>query len=627
MGLLARLRAGYALPAPAAHPEEVSATTPTGRLTLGRPVGESSDLRRIRDLPRRRLDPEDPAAARKWTALLRKPDGGPCECVKKWGICLRELRPVQGWALEEAATCGGLLGAIGVGEGKTAVDILLAMVIPRVHSAVLLIPPDLRAQFLERDFPAWSAHFRVPNLAGGSRFVPGLPVLHVVAYSELSGAKATDLLVRLSPDVIVADEAHNLKHRTAARTKRFLRYFAEHKSTRLIALSGTITTRSIKDYGHLADLALRERSPLPRHFPTLEEWAGALDAESSTTIATPAGALASLCAPGESVRQGFSRRLVETPGVVATREGTLGVSLVLGERKVGVPESVTKALAQVRITWQRPDGEELTDGTTKAAVLRQIACGFFYRWTWPRGESPEVIRRWLEVRKNWHREIREALKHAPAFRDSPLLLARAAHRWHHGFVEGETHHPAYTRHRLTWASETWLDWLAVRDTAEPQTEAVWIDRYLAHDAASWAKERPGLVWYSHAALGEAIAALGVTHFGPGPEASSAILRERGDRSAVVSARAHGTGKNLQAWSRNLIVALSSDGAVNEQLIGRTHRSRQRADSVSVDLYLHTPEMRDALDTAMARARYMQQTTGQPQRLLYSSKAGHFAQPG
>jgi len=508
---------------------------------------------------------------------------------------------------------------------NTGLDILLPLVVPECRVALLLIPPNLKAQFLQRDLPQWSQHFRVPNLAGGRTFEAGIPVLHVVAYSELSNAKATDLIKRVRPDLIIADECHQISRRDAARTKRFMRHFTDYPKTRFVALSGTLTSRSLQDYAHLSALALHEGSPLPLHWPTVEEWAGAIDAEKVTTIAAPIGALRKLCNPGEHVREGFRRRLVETSGVVATQEGVLGTSLYLQERTLQVPRCVNEALQGVRMTWQRPDGEELTDALTKSAVCRQLACGFYYRWIWPRGEPPPVRETWLKARREWHRELREKLKHSREHMDSPLLLTRAAHRWHEGFNEiteegRRVEHPPHTRHRMTWASDCYLEWQRVKDSAEPQTEAVWVDDYLVQDAARWAKENVGLIWYTHSAFGERLASQGqLPFFGPGNEANVALLKERGDRSIVVSAKAHGTGKNLQAWSRNLICNPGTSGKDWEQLLGRTHRTGQRADEVFAEVYRQTEEMREALDQAMRDARYVAQSTGQQQKLLYANR--------
>lgn len=573
----------------------------------GAPVGWSKDLKRIQGLVRRELDVTDPAPAEQLTKLLRK-ENKSCLCLKRYGYCIDKLLPIQGVALAAASNNKGLLAPIGVGHGKTGIDILLPMVMG-VERAVLLLQPNLKTQFVERDYLQWSEHFNTPNLSNSGEYKKGLPNLHVVSYSELSNIKSSDLLKRLNPQLIIADEAHNLKDRKSARTKRFLRYMSDNPCM-FVALSGTLTTKSLRDYAHLAGLALGEGSPLPLHWPTVEEWSSALDPSERPA---PAGMLREFCKPAENIRQGFRRRLVDTTGVVATEESALGTSLVISEVEAGnIPVEVTKALEGVRKSWQRPDGEELTDALTKAASCRQLSAGFYYRWIWPNREPEAIIREWLEARAEWHKEIRERLKHSRVNMDSPGLLEQAAARWHLGYKsEGSSVvHPPHTKSgpEPVWASTTYMRWREIRDQAHPQSQAVWVDDFLVKKAAEWAKSNVGIVWVEFPELGGRIAEVAkAPYFGGGPEASSTILNEEGKRTIVASIKAHGTGKNLQKFSRNLIVGAPTDGGVWEQLIARTHRPGQQADEVTVQLYLHTEELRKSFRTAYERAVYMQET--------------------
>lgn len=92
-------------------------------------------------------------------------------------------------------------------------------------------------------------------------------------------------------ETVVAD-------RKSARTRRFLRYLEAHPETRLVAQSGTLATRTIKDYAHLAEFALREGSPLPLREPVVEEWAAALD---PGTAVAPPGLLLKLVGPPQQL--------------------------------------------------------------------------------------------------------------------------------------------------------------------------------------------------------------------------------------------------------------------------------------------------------------------------------------
>jgi hypothetical protein len=631
----------------------------------GAAVGPSEDLTRILKLPRRTIRvTDDESAAKKWTEILRRkrtPAEGPCDCVERWGFCIEKLRPVQGWALEEFAQVGGIVGPVGVGHGKEGICILTPMAalisgrIKAGDACMLLLQANLKAQLLQRDLPQWGAHFAVPNLAGGRFHTPGRPVLHVVSFHDLQSPRNADIGERTNPRIVIVNESQNVANRDGPRGKRFVRLFARNTRVHLAAFSGTFTKQSLTDYAHIAAFALQDGSPLPIAPPVVDEWAAALDA---TETPAPLGQLHKLCNPGESGRDGFRRRLHETPGVVATTEGSLDTLLTLREFKFGEPPETIKALLRdVRELWQRPDGEELVDALQKSAVCRQLASGFFLRWRFPRGETKEQIETWLLARKFFHKELREALKYRSRIgMDSPFLLIQAAIRWHDGYTfvdpngghqhttacyelrrdeygapydhvvcrvpEGDRRFiPPQTKNgpRPVWDSLTWPEWKRVKESVEPVTQAVFVDDYFARACADWAKQQTGIVWYDSDAFGRWVAKLGgLPFYGPGQDASAKILGEKGTRSIVASYRAHGTGKNLQVFAHNLIAQVPSDGAQLEQLIARTHRPGQRAQEVTAAFPRHTDEVRDAFEAARGKARYIQETMGTPQKILYAA---------
>ena len=102
---------------------------------------------------------------------------------------------------------------------------------------------------------------------------------------------------------------------------------------------------------------------------------------------------------------------------------------------------------------------------------------------------------------------------------------------------------------------------------------------------------------------------GVPYFGAG---DSRILDWKGP--CVASIAAHGTGKNLQHWSSNLVVIPPTSGQVWEQLLGRTHRQGQQEDTVTAEVYLHHAAYEASMSQAFADA--LQDTLGNQQRLLY-----------
>src|SRR4029077_5568554 len=175
----------------------------------------------------------------------------------------------------------------------------------------------------------------------------------------------------------------------------------------------------------------------------------------------------------------------------------------------------------------------------------------------------------------------------------------------------------YTGELPIWHAATWAAWREISDAVRPTTDTVWLSDFWARDAIKWARASPGVVWYLHTSFGHAVAEMGdLPFYGEGAEASERILSERGDRSIVASLKAHGTGKNLQAFSRMLVANPPSNGGLWEQVIGRLHRHGQEKD-VDVYVYLHTQEFREALETGRRHAQYVQATTGKAEKLLFA----------
>jgi len=581
-------------------------------------VGGSEDLNRILALPKRARitedSPEAGAVIKRMTERLRRHNPS-CACPLR---CITELKLAQAWALEEISTVGGLLGAIGVGHGKTGLDILTPLVMPGCKVAVLLVPPKLQEQ-LKRDYLAWREHFRVPSIVfmdNTGWIVSGAPVLHVIPYSRLSRPEATDLLEKIMPDTFILDEAHKARHPKTAGTGRIVRYCAQHPDTRVVSWSGTVTSASIKDYSHLLAFGLKSGSPLPLDANVVQEWALAID---PSDWPAPIGKLAQFCEPGEHIHQGFHRRLVETPGVVSTTQGAVDASIVISERHVSTPKYISQILAVVRETMVRPDGEELVDALSVQACARQLACGFYYRWRFPKGEPEALILKWFAARKAWHKELREKLKTGREHLDSPFLCTNAAIR----------HYDRYDGPLPTWKAETWPAWHAIRDSVYHETEPVWVDDFLVADAAEWARKHKGVLWYEHNAFGRKVAALaGLPLYGGGGDAlclptdtpevrAKAAVVETGARSVILSIPSYYQGLDgLQyLFSHQLVANPPASGDAWEQLLGRLHRTGFPGDEMHTLIYRHTDEYRDAWDSARMKAEYIQGTMGNLQKLL------------
>lgn len=624
---------------PGYAPREWQSGAPRDSFGWRPPVGNSPDLERVLALPRREQELDGTERAETIVDLMTERFARvnhTCKCVEinperhAAEGCITRLRLVQALALREICMVGGLLGPIGVGHGKTLID-LLAPLAFAWHAGtqtgdsalcVLLVPPGLVTQLLA-DIEYCGEHFSMPSVVvqgGPSRVRTGVPRLSVMPYSRLSRKDATSWLTLVKPDAIIADECHKLRDRNTATTSRVMRFFDEHRDTKFAGWSGSITSKTIRDYAHLSALALKAGSPLPRAYETVEEWAKAIDP--SPMPADPGALLEGLiatgcCAPGESLHDGIRRRICETIGVVTTTAPAVDCVLEIVERTgVVVPSIITAAIAGA-LDFVRPDGEELITAMQTVACAIELACGFHYRWIYPKHSFPrdeQLVLDWLNRRKEWHKELREQLKSRAEHMDSPELCEFAAQR-HLGLRPSQKKLP-------NWEAATYSAWLDVKSKVKYQTEAVWLDDFLVKDATEWIHEHRGIVWYAHSAFGERLAKHSkAPYYAGGKYAAQAVVEERGDRSIIASIKAHGTGRNgLQfAFADQLFGSSPADPAQWEQTLGRLHRAGQRASVVHAEFYLHTESLKAHVTSALRAALYVQGTMGSAQKLRTGMK--------
>lgn len=515
------------------------------------------------------------------------------------------LRPSQNQALHDIAIARGGVFPIGVGHGKTLICQLAGVALGAKRPLVLL-PAPCETQFW-RDYAANSRHFTLH------------PNLQTLTYSKLQVASGRDALKTIAPDLIIADEAHNLRNLRSARCQRVHRYLREAHDAgipvQFIALSGTLTTKSLNDYAHLAKWALRENAPVPKDAGEVFAWSLCLDAgtKPGQVELSRMGGFTRHFYPGEPLTQdraraAFAERFTRTLGVVATRDSSaVGCSLLILRRSIPIPPAIEAALRQVRETWSLPNGEsEFSERVVLVAACKQIAQGFYYRWDWPKGRPDASDKVWLEERKVWAKAVREQIAGEHDGLDSELLVSNAC-AW-------SVRHASLYPNLKPQTLRAWERWQPFKGTKAPPTVAVWLDDSILRDAVEWAKAQrePVIIWYGDTAVGERFAELGLPVYGQGSE------MPRVAETCAASYNVHGTGKNLQAWRSQILLDPPSSGQAWEQLLGRTHRQGQTADEVLFYYYDHTDEYRSAIAAAKASATYIQETTQTPQRLLFAT---------
>lgn len=557
--------------------------------------------------------------------------------------CILGLNAIQAWVLKEAPKVGGVVGFLGVGSGKSICGVLAPLAFSDCKQAMILAEPGQRKHY-KSQYLRLREHFRVPSIVFDDEpgyTVVGTPPLHFLPYSKLSHASASDLLEKRAPDVLICDEAHRIAG-ISARTRRVLRFLtaqirareaalAEGKpvrsrATRFLVWSGTLEPRSIKDTQHLMTHALGDGSPAPLDPNEAEAWSAVIDPVKQPDRTSSCarrlqhafgGGVVEhsvsdlfIGGPEEEIRKNYARRRIETLGVVSTTVASIGASIYFRERSTPkMPAAIKQALAMVR-QGERPDGDELVDQSEIVRCVRDVASGYYYRWVFRREDPDHLIDEWFQKRKLWLKELRAKLLVGEVHLDSPLLCQNAAIRfWQESKYEGDL---------PVWASEHWPAWAEIKDRVPHTPGVVWVDEYLAQDAAEWARQNKGIVWYLGDPFGKKVADLaGLPCHGGGPDAEKNIMAERGDRSIIASVAAHGQGRDgLQyLFDIQLVSQMPSSNTRVEQLLGRLHRVGQPSDAITTEAYLPVHESREALRKVIAQAEFSYQMTGNQQKIL------------
>lgn len=550
--------------------------TALGKIREAEGVRHTPELDRIFLIPRRvPLTPDEEAERIDLlTDHLRTPGG------------TMRLRPVQAQALFEAHDYQGLFGPIRVSGGKTLIS-LLAPIVLEARAPMLIVPAAL-IEKTRTEARKLAQHWKLPTF------------LHIVSYQSLGRVSGASTLDNLNPDLILCDEAHKLKNKRAAVTKRVARYMHDHPTTRMVILTGTISKRSLHDFAHLLLWSLKLRTPLPRHYTELEAWALALD-ERPNAIVPPLhpGAILKLATEEDignvtqRARTAVRRRINDTPGVVTASGEGCNVSLRVQGHIVETTEQTKAAFERLRDKWETPDGWPLNDGFAIWRHARELALGFYYCW------APRPPADWLEARKEWSKFCRKTLKGNQRRLDSEMQVALAC-----------KDHPEW------YGDEEYKAWVAIRDSFKPKTVAVPFDDSVLEYVTGWVQRHGGLVWCEHIDFAERLSAkTGLPYFaGEGLDASGCSIEDFDGPAAILSIEANREGRNLQRYSKNLVVSPPQQGDRWQQLLARTHRDGQEADEVICDVVVSCVEHLEAMSIMQSDAQYQEDITGDTQKL-------------
>lgn len=577
------------------------------------------------------------------------------------------LLPTQVGAVLAWDLFKGVFGPIGVGWGKTAITLMIAnraFTEGDSDRTILFVPSQVYDQLVRNDI-AWvrkRVGLKVPfiYMAGKSLAerksiaTSGKKGCYIMTYSLLSTRDSDDLLDWIKPQLIIADEAHEVRNLTAARSARLMRYMSEQQPY-LVALSGTITKKSINDYHHLIAYALRKYCPLPLDAALSCNWSFVLDADADPSDAQT-GPIYPLLdwarrnfpdAEGLTndvmgFREAYQLRLTHTPGVVATGDAQIGTSLVLQNSPVKKYTQhkdwprLKELIDQVEELWISPSGDEIELGFHKWRYLYELSFGFYYNLRWPtleelgkRGYSEEAAQEALdgalahhEAHQEYSKELRQWLKYRSKPKlDTPFLVGGEMARNGAANVGAGLY-------------ELWSAMKAMQfeDMPERISEPIRICSYKVDHVLQWAqslkKGEGALIWFHHQEAGRWIAEVlqkaGLPVIYCPSEShrkgSNAAIRDERNANKIVvaSMRGHGTGKNLQHFQRQLYPQFPRDASLIEQVLGRTHRTGQTADVLIAET-MNTIEFDHTnMSACLVDALYTHQTMGAPHKLIYSS---------
>lgn len=599
------------------------------------------------------VDPLDPGEVRAYTRknLL--------ESAWNEGFRLYDEQANGLFQYEEVA---GGFHPIGVGWGKTLLGLMTAEkgYQKGLRKIALFVQSDTLSQLVVTDIPYYRRivpmSYPVHVLGGKARrdrqslAKSNKRGLYVIPYSLLSTEDSEENLFDINPELVIGDEVQNLSNRGSARSQRFLR-FADESEPEFVAMSGTITKKSIEQYEHLIKLALKEHNPLPNSSVMAREWGAVIDAEAEeVTSRSATGPLKPLIwwamkhFPKEDLkedqagfRKAFKLRLNSAPGVVASGENEIGTSLTITTHNIrdyvdAAGESYEKLeelMDKVELEWVTPNGDEIEHAIHTWKWLFELSAGFYNELVWPDAqvyadrkdiplsEAEDLIDQAMDAhraRQKYAKELRDWLtRHAKQGLDTPLLVAN-----------NMSNHGAKNVGSILY--EAWTEWKEIYhdDLPDREANAVYVCDYKVRAAIDWAKKTDGgLIWYYHQAVGKWLfehgkkEGLDVLHC-PAGKKHNDIVRDPANRDKIIiaSQTAHGTGKNLQHHQNNYVIQWPRPADRAEQLLGRTHRNGQSADELHV--WKNDINEFDCMNFAscLNDSLYIHQTTGTRQKLIY-----------
>lgn len=577
---------------------------------------------------------------------------------------------------------------VGVGWGKTGISVMVAEAAWRkgLRKIMLLLEPNIVGQLTLSDIPYWRRHTPVSvpfvNLGGltpktrRKRYETGRAACYIVPYSLLSLKDTLEMIEAINPDLVIADECHNLRDLTTARTKCW-KHMMDERPREFVAMSGTITSKSIEDFRHLIAYALRDNCPLPLSTGMAMAWSKTIDADAVVTGDHQSGPMEplvdwaneqivrksrmsallghkakqrKLIGPTVSgIREAFQMRLHSAPGVVSSPDSEVKASLSIENYEVAWDRNTEEWLrlhhlmmnVQANIT---PNGDEIEHSIHIFKWMTELGAGFYNELTWPgapalserRRISEADAERALDLAMHAHKlhqfyakELRGFFETSPPHLATPMAVGLAISQGKTEDMPGKLLVCYDMWHEAIKEAEEACGFLLERDS-----RVVRVCDYKVKAAALWAQANyqvhgSALLWVYHREvakwLTEECKALDMpTAFCPAG-ANDRIKAQfdpdngTADAVTIASIKAHGTGKNLQKAPAQLFVQWPRDAKRAEQTLGRVHRNgiERFRDHVTVNSMNLLPYDNVLFAACLNDAVYQHQTDSR-RKMVYAS---------
>jgi len=495
------------------------------------------------------------------------------------------LNEAQGCALSAVVSAQGGFFPVGVGHGKTFIALLAGVVLNR-HS-VVFCPPHTLSQM----------HEELERLRHSFRFDK---TVEIIPYSQISMPNGRDRVIarlqHLDPKdlCVVLDEAHAIKNPKSARARRILSLCSLLQCP-VIALSGTMTNRSLDEFEHIVKMTLASsfipttpqcRHPLnlalkePRHYSMLNPgvYGTFLDGMGRTA---------------DEVKSRFRDVMRGWNGVHITSATSVGASIRLSELHYDVPPALQAALNEAK-DFVNPLGEEIFEPSERWLLQRTLSSGWWYELIWDESLPPEFF----VARRRFWGIVRSLVDNGTY--ESPSNCIRAMQEAHKYGAKG-------------WLAHAWAQWLPWKDHPPPDRKSHIIDRSVIASVVQRARTgEPPIIWYHYAKTADLLEEHGgikVWRAGESPVKTPHLC--------AMSIPSHGEGLNLQQWRRAIVLEPPSTGKAWEQLLGRLHRVGTPHDEVWFEVAQATESQVGAYHSALGDARFVESVMGQRQKLLLS----------